>query len=324
MNILFSIHLYPPKHNCGAEYMAHAIAKHLQSKGHQVKVLLHQANHYRITNNYVFDGVDVFPPNQNVIDNLMRWSNAIITHLDYTHWTIGAASMYKKPVFHLIHNSHKYPEIENAHYPQYVVYNSNWIKKDLNYKWDNFTLTPPVDFRDYDLGKDSEANDYITLINLNENKGGKIFEQIARALPKKRFLGVLGSYDEQIIPKYENVKILPNSSNIKPIYGMTRVLLMPSKYESWGRTATEAMANGIPVICSEADGLKENCGYAGTYIKNRDNVQSWIEAITKLDDKKTYSELSRKSRKRAKDHDPRKALDEFELWMREKVNKYYQ
>ena len=324
MNILFSIHLYPPEHNCGAEYMAHAIAKHLQSKGHQVKVLLHQANHYRITNNYVFDGVDVFPPNQNVIDNLMRWANAIITHLDYTHWTIGAASMYKKPVFHLIHNSHKYPEIENAHYPQYVVYNSNWIKKELNYKWDNFTLPPPVDFRDYDLGKDSEANDYITLINLNENKGGKIFEQIARALPKKRFLGVLGSYDQQIVPKYENVKIVPNSSNIKPIYGMTRILLMPSKYESWGMTATEAMANGIPVICSEADGLKENCGYAGTYIKNRDNVQSWIEAITKLDDKKTYSELSRKSRKRAKDHDPRKALDEFELWMREKVNKYYQ
>lgn len=324
MNILFSIHLYPPEHNCGAEYMAHSIAKHLQSKGHYVKVLLHQANHYRITNNYVFDGVDVFPPNQNVIEGLLRWSDAIITHLDYTHWTVGVAGMYKKPVFHLIHNSHKYPEIENAHYPQYVVYNSEWIKSDLNYKWDNFTLTPPVDFRDYDLGKDSEANEYITLINLNENKGGKIFEQIARALPNRRFLGVLGSYDDQVIPNLENVKIVRNSASIKPIYGMTRILLMPSKYESWGRTATEAMSNGIPVICTDGEGLKENCGYAGTYIKNRDNVQSWIEAIKKLDDKKTYSELSRKSRKRAKDHDPSKALDEFEEWMREKVNKYYQ
>ena len=105
MNILFSIHLYPPMHNCGAEYMAHSIAKHLQSKGHQVKVLLHQANHYRITNNYTFDGVDVFPPNQNVIDGLMRWSNAVITHLDYTHWTIGVTNLYKKPLFNLIHNS---------------------------------------------------------------------------------------------------------------------------------------------------------------------------------------------------------------------------
>lgn len=323
MNILFSIHLYPPAHNCGAEYMAHAIAKHLQGKGHQIKVLLHQANHYRIKNNYVFDGIDVFPPNQNVIDNLMRWSDAVITHLDYTHWTIGAASMYKKPVFHLIHNSHKYPEIENAHFQQFVVYNSEWIKKELNYKWDNFTLTPPVDFRLYDLGKDSEANEYITLINLNENKGGKIFEQIARALPNKRFLAVLGSYDEQIIPKLENVKVLPNSSNIKPIYGMTRILLMPSKYESWGMTATEAMSNGIPVICSEADGLKENCGSAGIFIKNRDNVQSWIEAIKKLDDKKTYSEQSKRCRKRAQDHDPRKALDEFETWFGKMVNKYY-
>jgi glycosyltransferase involved in cell wall biosynthesis len=323
MNILISIHLYPPAHNCGAEYMAHSIAKHLQSKGHHIKVLLHQANYYRITNNYVFDGIDVFPPNQNVIDSLMRWSNAIITHLDYTHWTIAEASRYNKPVFHLIHNSHKYPEIENAQNPQYVVYNSKWISKDLNYKWDNFTLTPPVDFRDYDLGNDSEANDYITLINLNENKGGKIFEQIAMALPNRRFLGVLGSYDEQVIPKLENVKIVPNSASIKPIYGMTRILLMPSKYESWGRTATEAMANGIPVICTEADGLKENCGNAGIYIKNRDNVQSWIEAIKKLDDKKTYSDASRKSRKRAQDHDPRKALDEFENWFREKVNKYY-
>lgn len=313
-----------PKHSCGAEHYAHKLIKHLQSKGHHIKILLHQANHYRIINNYTFDGVDVFPPNQNVIDALLRWSNIVFTHLDYTQWTIGICAIYKKPVFHLIHNSHKYPEIENAHFPQHIVYNSHWIKEKLNYKWDNFTLPPPVDYRDYDLGQDTCDNDFITLINLNENKGGKIFENIARALPKKRFLGVLGSYDEQIVPRLDNVEIMPNLPSIEAVMAKTRILLMPSKYESWGITATEAMSNGIPVICSEADGLKENCGYAGIYIKNRDNVQSWVEQITKLDDKKTYSELSKKSRKRAKDHDPRKALDEFENWIREKVNKYYQ
>ena len=324
MNILFSVHLYLPKHSCGAEHYAHTLIKSLQSKGHTVRVLLHQANHYKIKNNYTFDGVDVFPPNANVIDGLVRWSNVIFTHLDYTQWTIGIGGMYKKPVFHIIHNSYKYPEIENAHNPQYIVYNSNWVKEVLNYKWDNFTLTPPVDYRDFDLGTDTESNKFITLINLNENKGGKIFESIARALPNKRFLGVVGSYDEQIIPKLDNVEIVSNSPSIKDTLARTRILLMPSKYESWGITAVEAMSNGIPVICSEAEGLKENCAYAGTYIKDRDNVKNWVEAITKLDDKKTYSELSKKSRKRAKDHDPRKALDEFEAWMREKVNKYYQ
>jgi len=302
--------------------MLHHILKHLQSKGHNVRILLHQANHYKITNNYVFDGVDVFPPNPNVVDNLMRWNDAIITHLDYTRWTVSAAKLYKKPVFHLIHNSHPYPEIIDAERNQHIVYNSLWLKNKLQYKWPNFILTPPVDYRIYDLQIDPSKNEYITLINTNENKGGKIFEKIAQAMPNKRFLGVLGSYDEQMRSNLPNLKIVPNTPNIMPHYKETRILLMPSEYESWGRTATEAMCSGIPVISSEADGLKENCGSAGIYIKDRNDIKSWVSAINKLDDKKAYEEASRKAKARSREHDPRKALDEFETWFREMVNKY--
>lgn len=322
MNILASIHLYPPKHNCGAEYMLHWMLKDLQSKGHHVKVLLHQANHYKIKNNYVFDGIDVFPPQDNVIDSLMRWSNVIFTHLDYTRWTIGAAQLYKKPVFHLIHNSHLYPEIVNANTFQHIVYNSLWLKEKLNYKWPNFIMTPPVDYRIYDLGIDPAKNEYITLINTNDNKGGKIFEKIAEAMPNKRFLGVLGSYDEQLNTNIKNLKLVPNTSEIKQYYKQTRILLMPSEYESWGRTATEAMCSGIPVICSEAEGLKENCGKAGIYIKDRNDIKSWVKAITELDNAQKYNEASRKAKARSREHDPRKTLDEFESWVREMVNKY--
>lgn len=322
MNILASIHLYPPYHNCGAEYMAHNLFKYLQTKGHHVRVLLHQANHYRINDNYEFDGIDVFPPNAKVIDNLFHWSNAVFTHLDYTNWTIGMTKIYKKPLFHLIHNSHPYPEIIDAERNQHIVYNSKWLKDKLNYKWSNFILTPPVDFRDYDLHKNSELNEYITLINLNENKGGKIFEEIARALPNKKFLGVRGSYDEQIIPNLPNLKILPNTPNISSVYAQTRILLMPSDYESWGRTATEAMCNGIPVICTNTPGLVENCGDAGIYIKDRNDIKSWVAAITKLDDKKAYALQSKKARERSRSLDPRQTLDEFENWLREEVNRY--
>lgn len=322
MNILASIHLYPPKHNCGAEYMIHWMLKDLQSKGHQVKVLLHQANHYKIKNNYVFDGIDVFPPQPNVIDSLMNWSHVVFTHLDYTRWTIGAAQLYKKPVFHLIHNSHLYPEIVNANANQHIVYNSFWLKDKLNYNWPNFIMTPPVDYRTYDLGIDPSKNEYITLINLNENKGGKIFEKIAEAMPHKRFLGVLGSYDEQVRPSIKNLTIVPNSADILQHYRKTRILLMPSEYESWGRTATEAMCSGIPVICSEAEGLKENCGKAGIYIKDRNDIKSWVKAITELDNAQKYSEASRKAKDRSRNHDPSKTLDEFEKWVREMYYKY--
>ena len=322
MNIVCSIHLYPPQHNCGAEWMLHHINKDLISKGHNVRVLLHQANHYKIKNNYVFDGVDVFPPNESVVDNLMRWGDAIFTHLDYTRWTVGAAKLYKKPVFHLIHNSHPYPEIINAERNQHVVYNSFWLKEKLQYNWDNFILTPPVDYRYYDLKIDPAKNEYITLINTNENKGGKIFEQIARALPNKRFLGVLGSYDPQMDANIPNLKLMPNSPDITQYYKQTRILLMPSEYESWGRTATEAYCSGIPVISSMADGLVENCGKAGIYTKDRNDIKSWVKAITELDDAKKYSEASKKAKERSREHDPREALDQFEIWFREMVNKY--
>ena len=322
MNILASIHLYPPRHNCGAEYMLHWMLKDLQSKGHHIKVLLHQANQYKIKNNYVFDGIDVFPPQPNVIDSLMSWSHVVFTHLDYTRWTIGAAQLYKKPVFHLIHNSHLYPEIVNANANQHIVYNSFWLKDKLNYNWPNFIMTPPVDYRIYDLGIDPSKNEYITLINLNENKGGKIFEKIAEAMPHKRFLGVLGSYDEQVRPSIKNLTIVPNSANILQHYRKTRILLMPSQYESWGRTATEAMCSGIPVICSEAEGLKENCGKAGIYIKDRNDIKSWVKAITELDNAQKYSEASRKAKDRSRNHDPSKTLDEFEKWVREMYYKY--
>jgi glycosyltransferase involved in cell wall biosynthesis len=183
-------------------------------------------------------------------------------------------------------------------------------------------MTPPVDYRIYDLKIDPWKNEYITLINTNENKGGKIFEEIARQMPNKRFLGVLGSYDEQLDSKLPNLKLVPNTSNINQYYRQTRILLMPSEYESWGRTATEAMCSGIPVICSEAEGLKENCGTAGIYIKNRNEIKSWVNAINRLDDKKAYEEASRKAKARSREHDPSKALDEFEGWFREMVYKY--
>lgn len=320
MNILSSIHLYPPKHNCGAEWMIHHMHKDLQEKGHNIRVLLHQANKYRISNNYCFDGVDVFPPTNSVSENLVKWSNAIFTHLDYTHWTIGWGKMYRKPVFHLIHNSHLYPEIQNADASQYIIYNSNWLKNKLKYNHDSFVLTPPVDYRYYDVKMNTEENDYITLINLNENKGGKIFNEIAKAMPKKRFLGVLGSYDEQIDSSIPNIKYVSNTSNILDVYRQTRILIMPSEYESWGRTATEAMCSGIPVICSQADGLVENCDYAGIYIKDRNDIKSWVSEIEKLDDKKAYQAASRKAKARSREHDPRKKLDEFETWVKEKVN----
>jgi len=320
MNILNSIHLYPPQHLCGAEFMIHALNKSCKSYGHDVRVLLHQANHYRIKNHYIFDNIDVFPPDDIIFDKLVSWSNAIFTHLDYTRLSIGMAEMFKKPLFHLIHNTHMYDEIVQANKPHYIIYNSNWAKDTLNYVHDSYVLHPPVDYRYYDCVVNPINNEFVTLINLNENKGAKIFYELAELLPNKKFLGVKGSYDEQIIKHLPNVTILEKQIDIREVYKKTRLLIMPSTYESWGRTATEAMCSGIPVIMSGTGGLWENCGAAGE--ASELTAEAFAMHIEKLDNQKLYLRQSKRSRIRSRELDPTIELAQFNEWLKLKVNEY--
>ena len=320
MNILNSIHLYPPQHLCGAEFMIHALNKSCKSYGHDVRVLLHQANHYRIKNHYIFDDIDVFPPDQILLEKLVDWSNAMFTHLDYTRLSIAMAEMFNKPLFHLIHNTHAYPEIVDANKYQYIIYNSEWAKNQLNYNHDSIIVHPPCDYKYYNVCENPIDNEFITLINLNENKGGNLFYEIAKLLPNKKFLGVKGSYDEQCLKSLPNVTILDKQIDIREVYKKTRLLLMPSLYESWGRTATEAMANGIPVICTETGGLAENCGIAGTYSER--TAEAYANKIEKLDNQKLYLRKSKQARQRAIELDPTIELAQFNDWLKLKVNEY--
>jgi glycosyltransferase involved in cell wall biosynthesis len=244
----------------------------------------------------------------------------MFTHLDYTRWSIGLAAMYKKPLFHLIHNTHIYEEIVQAEKPQYIIYNSNWAKSRLNYNHDSIILHPPCDFRYYDCVANPIDNEYITLINLNENKGGELLYQIAELLPNKKFLGVKGSYDHQIIKHLPNVTILEKQVDIREVYKKTRLLIMPSLYESWGRTATEAMCSGIPVICTETGGLAENCGKAGVYVER--TAEAYALAIEALDNQKLYLRKSKDSRIRSRELDPVTELAQFNEWFKTKIHEY--
>lgn len=337
LNVLWNIHLWPPVHNCGSEYYAHHISKYLISKGHNVRVVLQQAKMHNVHVPYNYEGVDVMGPSGSTDQFL--WADVIMTHLDFTHHTIQIADILNKPCMNVIHNSHRYPEIEGARRNNFCIYNSQWIQRKLNYQWPSMVFTPPIDYRKYDLGKFPRENEYITLINLDENKGGFILRRIAEALPNKKFLAVKGSYSE---PHYfgqannfpPNVTVVPNTPNILDVYAKTRILLMLSRYESWGMTATEAMCNGIPVICTPTEGLKENCADAGIYIPEREqpvrdnnnvilkddrdtyDISYLVKQITKLDNnKKYYKVISDNCRRRSRELDPMAGLAQVESFL---------
>jgi glycosyltransferase involved in cell wall biosynthesis len=151
------------------------------------------------------------------------------------------------------------------------------------------------------IAMDSPPNgDAITLVNANVNKGVHQFIEMAKRMPKRKFLAVRPYYGELWVPPApSNVEWIPFDDDVRNILKRTRILLMPSLYESFGRIAVEAMYNGIPVLYSKpqpdsrqvggtTEGMEEWILPAGISCE-RDKPEEWIAAVEALDDADAYS-----------------------------------
>lgn len=318
MRILVICHIYVPVHNAGAERMQHEINKYLISQGHEVRVMLPNDGHPSgINHDYVFEGVYCFPRPQNY-RGAIEWADVLISYLDLTQYAIKWALQFNRPLVWIAHNTyyHFYDNVGFEPNKVHVVYNSEAAKELSPFSNPSYVLPPPCDYRYYDLGLDCSKNEYITLINLNENKGAIQFYKLARKMPHRKFLAVKGAYDFQLEPAKDitNVTVINHQADIREVYKVTRILLMPSDYESWGRTATEAMCNGIPVIANPTFGLKENLGEAGIFC-DRKNLDEWVKEIDKLDKPAAYKNQAEKCRKRSRELDPQSTLKGFEEYL---------
>lgn len=293
----------------GAETMAHRMAKFLVEKGHDVTVLCPWESK-------VIDGVKVKQYFPHPFDGEEHFADAdlVFTHLNATADAFNKTRAKKKKLIHIAHNSFVYDNVKCRIPNNFLVYNSQWVKDALGYKHEGFVLNPPVDYRHYEKVKIDKAK-YITLINHNENKGGRVLIDIAKALPDHQFMAVEGGYYEQIKDEsVKNIKYVKPQTDIRTILKDTRILIAPSDYESWGQVAIEAASCGIPVIANPTDGLKASMGDAALFA-DRNNVSEWVEAIKKLDDKKIYDTWSKKAKSRAVELDPLPQLEAFEQWL---------
>lgn len=141
----------------------------------------------------------------------------------------------------------------------------------------------------------------VTLINLSQEKGGHVFQQVARALPHHRFLGVKGNYGSQVrIQAAENITVREPQKDMREVWSRTRILLMPSIAETWGMVGVEAMCSGIPVIAHPTPGLRESLGDAGIFV-DRGDVYGWRREIERLDQPHEYALASQKATQRAEE-----------------------
>jgi glycosyltransferase involved in cell wall biosynthesis len=305
MNILWHIHAYPPVHNAGAEWMAHDMNRHL-IKRHDIRVLTGWEADGE------FEGVKVVhmgnPAN---FHKQYEWADVVISHLGCSGMAYNFSKRYRKPLVFVSHNTHSYTFCRQGGSHVFVVYNAKWVIEKLDYRRPGIIVHPPVWPDQWKAGKRGK---HIALININENKGGAVLEQIARLMPDRKFLAVRGMYGKQHETYPDNVKVIDNTPDMQKVYDKCRIVLMPSDYESWGRVGVEALACGIPVIANPTPGLRESLGVAGIFA-DRNNPQEWVEAIGALDDESVYFTAREMGLARARSLDPQPQLDTLEAWL---------
>lgn len=161
------------------------------------------------------------------------------------------------------------------------------------------------------------------MINPCEVKGIRIFLDLARRFPQRRFGALTGwgttSRDRAELARLPNVQLLSSVPDIEEVLRQATLLLMPSLwYEGFGLIVMEAMLRGLPVIASDSGGLLEAKQGTGFVIPVRpveryepefdenhmpkpvmqeQEIGPWAEALETLwTDRVAYEEESRRSR----------------------------
>ncbi|MEU6990400.1 glycosyltransferase family 4 protein [Streptomyces sp. NPDC046465] len=312
LKIVARVHAFPPEHNAGAEHMLVSMLRPLVDRGHDVSVWL--SRYGGAHEEYEYRGIKVIPLESRLdYPTAIRRADAVLAHLETVPSTASLARGYGKPLVVVCHNTHR-PTFRDAAAggTALAVYNSQWMEREAELFFAEYPksirpeqsliVRPPVFAEDY-ATKPGKA---ITLVNCNPEKGGKVFAALAERMPDQQFLAVRGAYGAQLLPDLPNVEIVEHVDGQdmrEKVYTRTRVLLMPSSYESWGRAGVEALASGIPVLAHPTPGLCESLGEAGIFV-DRADIDGYEAVLRKLATAAEYRLASKRAKARSAELDP--------------------
>lgn len=229
----------------------------------------------------------------------------------------------------------KAPEFDKVIKYSTIVYSASYFVMDvikeitgIKLKYNIFSSSN----KDNCLLQDHEKyeQEYVTLINYHELKGGQILLECIRRLPHIPFLCVKTEFLSEKLDKaiedeidtrnalaetkegVAKCKYVMREPMIKTILKQTKILLVASLVdETFCRTCNEALCNGIPIITTG----KGNIGYMvgnNAIIKDQKDYDGWAKSIDKLYTNKKYYDIMSK-----------KALEQYKLSSEEVAEKQF-
>jgi hypothetical protein len=313
--IVWLMHSYVPNVRAGAEITAHALNQMLVAAGWRVIIVLpdyQQAN---------IDGVECIRYEQGsaAVDAVFRSADVFFCQNYDAQQAIQTLEAYGRPIVFFLHIEREKSDVLQQRFgvPVAVVYNSATQREQNPTIHESAIIRPYIPYSDFTVRDKPLPTGPVTLLNCNDNKGGGVLIELARQLRSVEFLGVRGSYDKQLEDvAVRNLRYRPSVEDPRPIYAGAGIVIMPSRAESWGRVALEAMASGVPVICSKTHGLAEATGGAAAAYCRPDDIGCWAEAIQRLrGDPAAYRTAVEAGKRRIAALAAEDDFAEFEKWL---------
>jgi glycosyltransferase involved in cell wall biosynthesis len=268
---------------------------------------------------YTHNGVRVIPDarGRKTFPKIINQYDVVVSHLDCSEQAAVVCERSGIPIVHLVHNTMWQTESYLASGCDLAIYNTDWVadyhsenqsrniisvpsrRKGLTTisfsarrarDWPWIVLHPQISPSDYYA---EGPHDSIGFVNFHDNKNPDIFYEMAERFPDENFIGLIGGYGEQDVRDgYPNVEYIENTIDIAgEFYARTKILLVPSHYESFGRVALEGAATGIPCLASPTKGLLECLGHRGVYADPTD-PDAWEDMLRMMLRPQNYNYLS--------------------------------
>ncbi len=295
--------LYPPTSRVGAWLATHEFLAFLAAQGHDVSVWSYLSGILTPRVDKI-DGVTVYGYGYDLPSAIesAEGADVVLGHCGDGGQAQELADAVGAPLVQLFHGGHRMP----SHQAALVVFNSQASKRSCG--WDG----PSVVCHPYTnpIVHQSDPGEMVTLVNCSKDKGALTAIACAARRPSHQWLAVLGGHGEQVKIGRPNVSVMaPTQHMRRDVWPKTRILVMPSRRETWGMVGVEALASGIPVIASDLPGLRESLGSAGIFVPPTD-LNGWLAALDHLHDPVEWSKastaaLARSRELAADDHRPR-------------------
>lgn len=286
VKIVAWIHYGIPYRRAGSETMLHTMMRTLHTAG--LGVLVVCSSMPDAPPSWEVDGVPYVRLGTQPAELFLRRMrpDVLVTHHNYAaHATAVAKEIGARSVM-LMHSDLDYAARSLISRPDLLILNAAWVRASLATRYVEVEATPTLVVHPPVVPEEHRTEvtgDRVTLVNLSSDKGVETWRKVAYALPDLPFLGIAGAHGQQLtLPCPPNAAIMGQTSDMRgDVWARTRVLLMPSLYESFGMAAVEALASGIPVIAHPTPGLREALGDGATFIDRADTA-AWTRAVQEL------------------------------------------